>query len=64
MHIGTHRTHRYIQKYGVFVKDKDLPVVIGSDGAGEVCAVGDGVHGWKVGDQVYALLGDDSRLLN
>ena len=46
------------------VKDEDLPVVIGSDGAGEVCALGDGVHGWKVGDQVYALFGDDSQLLN
>ena len=46
------------------MKDEDLPVVIGSDGAGEVCALGDGVHDWKVGDQVYALLGDDSQPLN
>ena len=45
------------------MKDEDLPVVIGSDGAGEVCAVGDGVHGWKVGDQVYALFDDDSQPL-
>ena len=45
-------THRYIQKYGVFVKEEDLPVVIGSDGAGEVCALGEGVKDWTVGDRV------------
>src|SRR6187549_2827341 len=29
-----------------------LPVVIGLDMAGEIVAIGDGVHGWDVGDRV------------
>ena len=29
-----------------------LPVVIGLDMAGEIVAIGDGVHGWNVGDRV------------
>ncbi|KZV70273.1 GroES-like protein [Peniophora sp. CONT] len=42
----------YIQKYGVFLKDEDLPAVIGEDGAGEVSALGEGVQGWNIGDKV------------
>jgi NADPH:quinone reductase-like Zn-dependent oxidoreductase len=30
-----------------------FPLVLGSDGAGTVAAIGSGVHGFKVGDQVY-----------
>ncbi|VDB89125.1 unnamed protein product [Peniophora sp. CBMAI 1063] len=43
----------YIQKLGVFVKDEDLPLVIGCDGAGEIVALGEGVQGWNVGDKVF-----------
>jgi NADPH2:quinone reductase len=34
-----------------------FPVVLGSDGSGTVAALGEGVHGFKVGDQVYAANG-------
>jgi NADPH:quinone reductase-like Zn-dependent oxidoreductase len=33
------------------------PMILGSDGAGEIAAVGSGVHGFKVGDKVYACCG-------
>ena len=34
-----------------------FPLVLGSDGAGTVAAIGFGVHGFKVGDQVYGTSG-------
>jgi NADPH:quinone reductase len=37
--------------------DTHFPVVLGSDGAGIIAAVGTGVHGFKVGDPVYGTNG-------
>ena len=34
--------------------DAHFPVVLGSDGSGTVAAIGSGVRGFKVGDEVYA----------
>jgi NADPH2:quinone reductase len=38
-------------------QDTHFPVVLGSDGAGIIAAVGSGVSGFKVGDQVYGTHG-------
>ncbi|KAJ7455103.1 chaperonin 10-like protein [Mycena latifolia] len=40
-----------IQAYGIFVED--YPAVVGTDVAGEVVAVGEGVEGWSKGDRVF-----------
>ncbi|VDC03740.1 unnamed protein product [Peniophora sp. CBMAI 1063] len=32
---------------------KSFPAVVGSDGAGEIAQLGEGVTGWKVGDKVF-----------
>jgi NADPH:quinone reductase-like Zn-dependent oxidoreductase len=39
-----------------FFTRKNFPITLGSDIAGDVIAVGDGVRRFKTGDQVYALL--------
>lgn len=38
-------------------QETHFPVILGSDGSGTVAAVGAGVHGFKVGDQVYGTHG-------
>ncbi len=38
-------------------QDTHFPVILGSDGAGTIAAVGPGVRGFKVGDQVYGTNG-------
>ena len=35
----------------------DLPAILGSDFAGEIAAVGDGVDGFQPGDDVYGFAG-------
>ena len=48
-----------IEREGIFAKMMNLqpkfPMIIGSEGAGEVVAVGDGVTEPRVGEQVYAV---------
>lgn len=39
-----------IQKYGIFIET--FPAILGSDVAGEVAELGEGVSGFKVGDRV------------
>ena len=56
-----------VQAAGVGVWDADyrehpwegakFPLVLGSDGAGSIAAIGSGVHGFKVGDPVYGIGG-------
>jgi NADPH:quinone reductase-like Zn-dependent oxidoreductase len=56
-----------VQAAGVGVWEADIrqnpgsrarfPLILGSDGSGTVVAVGDGVHGFRSGDQVYGTSG-------
>lgn len=42
-----------IQKYGIFISE--FPAILGTDLAGDVAAIGEGVTKFKVGDRVYVL---------
>ena len=43
------------------IKNSHLPLVLGTDGAGTIAALGTGVHGFKVGDEVYAYSWDNPQ---
>ncbi|KZV71135.1 GroES-like protein [Peniophora sp. CONT] len=49
--VALNPVDNFIQKTGYFVDG--FPAVVGSDGAGEIAALGAGVEGWKVGDKVF-----------
>ena len=51
--IGVNPVDTYIRA-GVHLIKPDLPFIPGSDAAGTVLALGDGVDGFKIGDRVYA----------
>ncbi|MEM6319069.1 MAG: NAD(P)-dependent alcohol dehydrogenase [Bacteroidota bacterium] len=52
-HATSLNFHDYLVAVGgIPVKDGRIPM---SDGAGEIMAVGEGVHDWKVGDKVMSL---------
>lgn len=42
-----------IQKYGIFLED--YPAILGTDVAGDIEELGEGVTNFKKGDKVYAL---------
>jgi NADPH2:quinone reductase len=43
------------------IKHSAFPLVLGTDGAGTIAAVGPGVHGFKVGDRVYSYSWDNPK---
>jgi NADPH:quinone reductase-like Zn-dependent oxidoreductase len=43
------------------IKHSQLPLVLGTDGAGTIAAVGTQVHDFKVGDQVYSYSWDNPK---
>jgi NADPH2:quinone reductase len=49
---GVNPVETYIRS-GKYPKLPPLPYTPGSDGAGTIAALGDGITGWKVGDRVY-----------
>lgn len=50
-----------IRRHPQYLKNSHMPLVLGTDGAGTVAALGAGVHGFKVGDQVYAYSWDNPQ---
>lgn len=50
--VGVNPVETYVRS-GAYAAKPDLPYTPGTDAAGEVIAVGDGVHHVKVGDRVY-----------
>jgi NADPH2:quinone reductase len=53
---GVNRLEHYLRE-GSYSRNLPLPVVLGSDAAGEVAAVGDGVTGFRQGDRVIPMPG-------
>ncbi|THV06946.1 GroES-like protein, partial [Dendrothele bispora CBS 962.96] len=49
--VGLNPVDWKIQEYDVYVKD--YPAVLGTDIAGDVEEIGEGVQGWKKGDKIY-----------
>jgi NADPH2:quinone reductase len=50
-----------IRRHPEDIKNSKRPLVLGTDGAGVIAAVGPGVHGFKVGDEVYAYSWDNPK---
>jgi NADPH:quinone reductase len=51
----------YIRQHPEFIKNSKLPLVLGTDGAGVIAALGKDVRGFKVGDEVYAYSWDNPQ---
>lgn len=51
----------YIRQHPEFIKNSKLPLVLGTDGAGVIAALGKDVQGFKVGDEVYAYSWDNPQ---
>jgi NADPH2:quinone reductase len=50
--VGVNPVETYVRS-GAYARQPELPYTPGSDAAGTVEAVGDGVHRFKIGDRVY-----------
>ena len=50
--VGVNPVETYIRA-GQYAKLPSLPYTPGTDGAGEIMALGEGVTGWRVGQRVY-----------
>jgi NADPH2:quinone reductase len=50
-----------IRRHPTYLKNSRLPLVLGTDGAGTVAALGAGVRGFRVGDEVYSYSWDNPQ---
>jgi NADPH:quinone reductase-like Zn-dependent oxidoreductase len=50
-----------IRRHPEDLKNSRLPLVLGTDGAGTVAALGAGVHGFRIGDEVYSYSWDNPQ---
>jgi NADPH:quinone reductase len=50
-----------IRRHPQYLKNSHLPLVLGTDGAGTVAALGPGVRGFRLGEQVYAYSWDNPQ---
>jgi NADPH:quinone reductase len=50
-----------IRRHPDSIKNSHFPLVLGTDGAGTIAALGAGVHGFKVGEEVYAYSWDNPQ---
>jgi NADPH:quinone reductase-like Zn-dependent oxidoreductase len=50
-----------LRRHPDYIKNSKLPLVLGTDGAGVVAALGPGVRGFKAGEEVYAYSWDNPK---
>jgi NADPH:quinone reductase len=50
-----------VRKRPDYIKHSAFPLVLGTDGAGTVAAIGSGVHGFRLGEQVYSYSWDNPQ---
>jgi NADPH2:quinone reductase len=50
-----------IRRHPEDLKNSRLPLVLGTDGAGTIAALGAGVHGFKIGEEVYSYSWDNPQ---
>jgi NADPH:quinone reductase-like Zn-dependent oxidoreductase len=50
-----------IRRHPEELKTSHLPLVLGTDGAGTIAALGAGVHGFRIGDEVYSYSWDNPQ---